>query len=125
VVVEMAVVGFHVTVWADRVGVEGAAAAVEGAAVPETLADFEADGVAEAERDTAGVGAGAAGAAWDGAAGAGCAGTAAPDAELFGLTAVPAGEALAVGLAAETLTVTVMDCPMYWPPSSLSAVSKQ
>ena len=124
-VVEMAVVGFHVTVWADKVGVESAAAAVEGAAVADTLADFDADGVAEVERDTTGVGAGAAGAAWDGAAGAGCAGTAASDAEVLGLTAVPAGEALAVGLAAETLTVTVMDCPMYCPPSSLSAVSKQ
>jgi hypothetical protein len=63
VVVEMAVVGFHVTVWADRDGVEGAAAAVDGAADADALADFDADGVAEVERDTAGVGAGAAGAA--------------------------------------------------------------
>ena len=47
---EMAVVGFHVTVWADRVGVEGAAAAVDGAAGADPLADFDADGVAEGVR---------------------------------------------------------------------------
>jgi hypothetical protein len=42
VVVEMAVVGFHVTVWADRDGVEGAADAVDGAADADALADFDA-----------------------------------------------------------------------------------
>ena len=124
VVEEIAVVGFHVTVWVSSAAVDGPAGAVD-AAVADALADFDADGVAEVDRDTAGVGAGAAGAAWDGAAGAGCGGTAAPVAELLGLTAVPPGEALAVALAAETLTVTVIDCPMYCPPESLSAVSMQ
>ena len=59
---EMAVVGFHVTVWATSAEVDGPAG-TDAAAVADELADFDADGVAEVERDTAGVGAGAAGAA--------------------------------------------------------------
>jgi hypothetical protein len=47
VVEEMAVVGFHVTVWADRDGVEGAAAAVDGAVDADALADFDAVGFGE------------------------------------------------------------------------------
>ena len=98
VVEEIAVVGFHVTVWASRAAVDGPAGNVDAAAGDE-LAGLDVDGFAEVGRDGAGVGDGAAGAAW----GAGA----------VGLTAGPAGEALAVALAAETLTVTVLDCPMY------------
>ncbi|MEI8260898.1 MAG: hypothetical protein WCG77_05280 [Actinomycetes bacterium] len=44
---EMADVGFHVTVWADRVGVEGAADAVDCAADADALTDFDAVGFGE------------------------------------------------------------------------------
>ena len=48
-VVEMAVVGFHVTVWADRVGVEGAADAVDCAADAVDCAADAVDCAADAD----------------------------------------------------------------------------
>jgi len=96
IVVEIPVVGFHVTVCGSNAAVAGADVVV-GDAVGDELADETTDGVAETDRCGVGVGAACAG-----AAGAGCAG-----AEDDACAGAPAGAvALGVGVGAGGRTTT-------------------